>query len=70
MSTNDDYEIVVWVAGHTLGYRFPNKTKDLANEIINCVGNGKGFKLKGEDSTMSFGPGMASHIQVTNIREP
>ena len=62
------YEIIVWVKGHTTGHIFKNKSIDLARDIIECTGSGRGFKLNTEDGIrMAFGPGMVTHAQV--IRE-
>jgi hypothetical protein len=64
-SDEDTCDIVVWVHGHTTGNIFRNKSKRLAEEIITCVGNGKGFKLSQDGNfMMGFGPGMVSHVQV------
>lgn len=67
MST-ESYEIVVWVKGHTTGTIFRGKSKDLAEEVMTCVGAGKGIKLVTDSKVqMVFGPGMISHIQVTKV---
>jgi hypothetical protein len=68
VKNNDKYEIVVWVKGHTVGHRFSNKSKRLADEIMTSVGVGYGFKLMTENRLMmAFGPGMVSHVQITNM---
>lgn len=63
------HEIIVWIKGHTVGDRFLNKSFDLSVEIMNCVEDGRGFKLKCPiGSWKVYAPGAVARVQVTDLK--